>query len=187
MPNCPNYNCLDPLGSHTPNDCGEELLGGGSGVVLLECNHQLTDPSSAVQVQAEIDAGRATLVRGVKIGINAPSVIKVDSNAACVNQKVVTYDRTGTYVDGNVSALNVEFYKPIFAGRTFGGAIIYECGTEESDAGAEVTWIDAVISFEGGRILPPNNNEFQRFEGAMNWRSKFDADIYPAPAGIFTD
>jgi len=104
-----------------------------------------------------------------------------------VNQKLATYDRTGSYVDGNVSALNVEFYKPIFAGRAFGGIVIYECGTEESDAGAQITWIDSVVSFEGGRLLPVNNNEFQRFEGAFNWRSKFDADIFPAPAGIFTD
>lgn len=183
--NCPNYNCLDPLGVHTPNNCGEELLGGGSGVLLLECNHQLTDASNTGLINIEIAAGRATLIKGVKVGINLPSPIKVDSNAACVNQKVVTYDRTGSYVDGNVSPDNLVFYKPIFAGRSFGGMIIYECGTEESDAGAQVTWIDSVISFEGGRILPVNNNEFQRFEGAFSWRSKFDADLAPAPAGVF--
>jgi hypothetical protein len=183
--NCPNYNCNDPLGAWTANNCGEELLGGGGGVILLECNHQLTDPSNTGLINIEIAAGRAKLITGVKIGINAPSPVKVDSNAACQNQKLVTYDRTGSYVDGNVSADNVEFYKPIFAGRTFGGLIIWECGTEDSDAGPQVTWIDAVVNFEGGRILPPNNNELQRFEGAFNWRSRHDADIYAAPAGVF--
>lgn len=185
MANCINYNCSDPLGDHTLNDCGEELLGGGSGAVALECNHQLTDPSSAVQINAEIAAGRATLFKNVKIGLDAPSPVEVDSNIGCGSTKVVTYDRTGTWVDGNVNAANQDLYDNLFSGRQLGGLIIHECGTEETDT-PKVTWIDASITFTGGRILPTGNNEFQRFEGAFKWRGlRSKSSIHNKPTGIF--
>ena len=68
MANCYSYNCDDPLGNHLLNDCGNEKQGGIKDIIILECNHQLTDPSSQAQVEDEINAGRATKIQNLKIG-----------------------------------------------------------------------------------------------------------------------
>lgn len=185
MPNCVNYDCNDPLGTQLLNDCGEELLGGGSGALLLECDHQLTDPSSAVEIAAEIAAGRATLFKNVKIGIDQASPIEVDSNVSCGTSKLVNYDRTGTWIDGNVNSANVTLYDKVYSGRTFGGMVIYQCGTAEADSGELVEWIDAAITVTGSKLLPNTNNEFQTFNGTFKWRKKTMPSLHTAPVGIF--
>ncbi len=182
MANCVNYNCEDQLGDHLLNDCGEELQGGIESVIFLECDNQLTDPSDAVEVQAELDAGRATLVKNVKLSLDAPTPVKIASNVACAPDKIVRYDRTGSYVDGNVNDNNVDFYNEVFSGRSFGGLILHECETDK------VTWIDEEIIVEGGRIIPDNNGEFQTFTGVFNFQTKpdqVDGNIFNEPAGIF--
>lgn len=180
MANCINYNCNDPLGLHLLNDCGDELQGGVKHAIILECDTQLTDPSNAVQVQAEIDAGRATLVKNIKVGMPAASPVKIASNVACSTDKLVTYDRTLTWMDGNINDNNItEFYNNLLAGQSKGGLIIYECGADQ------VTWIDDEVRFTGSRIIPDSDNEFQRFECTVEWRNKYDSTIYSAPAGIF--
>ena len=185
MANCINYDCNDELGTYTQNDCGEELLAGVSGIVLLECNTQLTDPSSATEINDEIAAGRATLINGVKIGLDAPSPVEIDSNVVGATQKLVTYNRQGSLIDGNVSIANVEFYNKVFGGRTFGGAILYLKGTEESTAGAFVTYIDAPINFVGGLPIKNNNDENMTFNGTFKWRKKDMPALATAPVGIF--
>lgn len=186
MANCLNYDCNDPIGEHLPNDCGEELLGGSNGALVLECDHQLTDPSSAVQINAEIAAGRATLLTNAKIGIDAAAPIEVDSNVSCGTTKLVNYDRTGTLIDGNVNATNINFYDKLFSGRSFGGLILNLCGTAEAETtGAKVEWIDSAVTFTGSKLLPNNNNEFQTFSGAFKWRKKTMPSLHEAPEGIF--
>src|SRR3990170_4787181 len=106
MANCYNYNCDEALGNHLLNDCGEEKQGGIKDLIILECNHQLTDPSDANAVAAEINAGRATLVKNLKIGIAAPNPIEAEPQISCSTSKVVTYDRTANMVDGNVNSNN---------------------------------------------------------------------------------
>ncbi len=186
MANCINYNCTDDIGNHVPNTCGEELLGGSSQIILLECNSQLTDPSNGTQIAAEIAAGRANLLTNVKMSIAKPSPVEIDSNVACGSSVLVTYDRTGTIIDGNVNANNINFYNTVFGGRRFGGMILYLCGTEEANAGAKVEWIDASITFTGGKVLPDMSNAFQRFEGDFKWRKKDGNMIYSKPVGIFS-
>ena len=179
MTNCYNYNCDDPLGEHLLNICGTEKQGGIRDAVILQCNHQLTDPSNGTAVQAEIDAGRATLVKNLKIGIDAPSPIEAEPQIACSTAKVVTYDRTANWVDGNVNNTNVDFYNNLLGGQSKGGVILHECGADE------VTWIDDEIRFVGGRIVPNNDTEYQRFEATVKWRSKTEPGIYSTPVGIF--
>jgi len=185
MPGCLDYSCNEVLGVHELNVCGEELLGGVSALVLLECAHQLTDPSDPLQIAAEILAGRAYKVTGVKVGIAKPSPIEIESNVSCGTTKLVNYDRAGTLVDGNVNASNITFYNGVFGGRVFGGAILYLCGTEESAGGAKVEWIDAAITFTGGKVTPNSNNAFQTFEGDFKWRKKKGATLHTAPVGTF--
>lgn len=185
MANCINYDCLDALGAYLNNDCGEELLAGISGMILLECNNQLTDPSDAVEVAAEIAAGRATLIDGIKVGLDAPSPVEVDSNTVGATQKLVTYNRQGNLIDGNVSSANSTFYNKVFGGRTFGGMILYIKGTAESTGGAQVVFVDAAVNFTGGLPIKNNNDENMTFQGTFKWRKKDMPALVAAPAGIF--
>lgn len=179
-----NPYCFNPLGQQRPNDCEEELLGSSDAALFLLCNHQLLDPSDPLQVQAEIDAGRARLVKNVKISMAAPSPIKVPSQIGGRLDKLVNYDRTATLIDGNISPENVEFYAPLLTGLPLGGMLIYEKGTEQSDV-QYVTFIDSVVNLEGGRVLPETDTEFQRFEIKILWRRKEEPRQFIAPAGIF--
>jgi len=183
--NCLNFECSEELGIHLPNECGEELLGGGSGVVLFECNTELTDPTDATQINAEIAALRATLIDGIKVGLELPSPILVDSNIVGATQTLVTYDRSGTLSDSNVNSNNVSLYDVIGGGRKFGAMLIYIKGTEESNAGAKCFFINAAVQFTGGLPMKNNNDEIMTFQYTFKWRKKTMQSLGVAPAGIF--
>lgn len=179
MANCINYECDEALGTHLLNACGEEIQGGVKNCIVLECGHTVTDPSNATEIQDNIDNGKATLIKNVKISLPAPSPIMAASNVACSTDKLVTYDRSLSLMDGNVNDVNIDFYNRLLSGQSKGGIIIHECAADK------VTWIDDEIKFVGGRIIPDNDNEFQRFEITGNWRNKYEAQIYDVPPGIF--
>ncbi len=179
MANCESY-CVDPVGDHSVLLC-EAVLGGISDVILLECDHQLTDPSSASQINAEIAANRATLVKQIKVGMEAPSPIEIDSQVSCSPSRVVNYDRTITLLDGSVDDANVDFYNDVLDGRRFGGLILHECGTETD----RVTWVDSAVTLQGGRIIPNDDNEAQRFEATAAWKNISMGNIFAVPIGIF--
>lgn len=185
MANCVSYECDVALGTHLLNDCGEELLAGISGVILLQCNHLLTDPSSAVQINAEIAAGRAVKFDNLKIGLDEPTPVTVDSNIVGGTPKLVTYDRSGTWVDSNVNQNNINTYNELLGGKIMGGAIAYIKGTEESNVGAKVLWINAAISFTGGLPIQNDNNVNMFFNNKFNWRKKDMPSMYTAPVGVF--
>lgn len=182
MAYCINYNC-DPLGIHTLNeDCGDELLGGLSDAVLFDCNHTVTDFTNGTQINSNIAAGRAWLVRNIKVGLNAGSPVNIDSLKACGTQTLVTYERSGSWIDGNVNAENIDdFYNPLFRGRSIGAMLLKECG----NSSAKATLITAEITFVGDRIVPDNNNELQRFEATFNWKDKNMPTQINEPAGVF--
>lgn len=182
---CLNYNCAGTLDLHTPNDCGEELLGGSDAIIILECDHQLTDPSDGTAILAEIAAGRATLIEGVKVSIEAPAAVELEPLVACETAQVINYDRAGTLLDGNVSAVNINFYTPILRNRKFGGVILRLCGTTGSNQGEQVIWIDSTVKFKGGLIYPPGNNEQIRLEASFAWRNANEPDMYASPTGVF--
>jgi len=182
MANCVNYDCQDVIGDHTLNQCGEELPGGIKDVILLECDHVITDPSNATQINAALTDGTATLIKNVSYELPAAAPVLVDSTVACSTQKVARYDRTLAYIDGNVSDVNVVFYNEVNSSRSFGGIILHECGKDE------VTFIDEEIRFTGSRIIPNNNNEFQTFAGTGTWETdpdNVDGRIFSTPANIF--
>lgn len=182
MANCINYNC-DDLQPHTLNaDCVEPLLGGLSDAVIFDCDHQVTDFTNGTQVNAEIAAGRAWLVQNIKVGIPAPSPIEIDALKACGTMTLVNYDRTATWTDGNVNNFNtVDFYCPLLRGRTIAAIILRECGNPDS----MVTLINDEISFRGGKIVPDNNSELQRYEITLSWKSKCDPESINEPVGVF--
>ena len=181
MANCIDYNCSD-LEDHVKNDCEDERQGGSDQMIILDCDHQLTDPSSAAEINAEIAAGRAKLVQNIKLGWDVPTAVTVDSNIAGRTPKVVNYDRTGQIMDGNVNQFTNTFWDSLNNGRAVGGMIVYESG----NGGDKVTWIDAAIQFQGGRTLPNTDTEFQRYEETFTWRSLTEPAIYDSPTGIFS-
>jgi len=181
MANCINYNC-DELGSHTINDeCGDEILGGIKHVVLLDCGHSVVDPSDAAEINAALAANEAVLIRNVKLSVDAGSPVEIDPPVACSPAKVITYERQGTFIDGNVNNANVTFYNGVFGGRSLGGMILFECGNEANET---ITFIDSEIRMQGDRLIPDSNTDFQRFEGTFKWRSKNMPAIYAAPVGV---
>ena len=180
-----NYShCSDPLGTHALNDCGDELLAGGSGIILFDASTILTDPSNGTQILTEIAAGRAVLLDNVKIGIDDPSPVEIESNIVGGTTRVVTYNRTGTIIDANVSNANVSFYNNVFNGRKFAAAIIYLKGTEESSQ-TLVYYIDSDISFTGGLPIKNNNDDTMKFTGKFTWRKLAMPTLPNAPVSIF--
>jgi hypothetical protein len=178
MSNCISYLC-DELDAHQLNDCEEEIQGGFPHVILLDCGHEITDPSNAEEVDAAITAGKAILVKNVKFGVEARSAIQIDSNIACRPQKTVNYDNTATLIDGNVNNQNALFYEKIFGGRAIGGIIALNCAT------GDVWWYDASMYATGALIQPASDDEFMRFEGTFAWKGKGITRRFAAPAGVF--
>lgn len=184
MAYCGNlYNCSNAFAEdYVPGTCGEFFLGGISAILLLRCDVTITDPTSGTEIQNLIDGNDAKLILGVQGQIDAPSGVSVTSFISCVPDIPVTYDRTITFADRNVTAQNVEFYNSInaAAGWTNGGALLYQCDADR------VLFVDAPLRLSGGMITPPQNNEMQRFEWTLTYRDQTDPLIYDAPAGIFT-
>lgn len=179
---CINYNCIDPLGEHTLNTCGVERQGGASALVLFECGSLPTDATDGAEINALIAAGEAYLIKNVNVSYGAASPIEIDSNVPCQPQKVINYDREGALVDSNVNAANVEFYNKIFAGRVFGGAIIFECGNEDDP---KAKYISKSITFTGSDVLPNTDGEWQRFEATFKWKSrKPNVEVIDVPQGV---
>jgi hypothetical protein len=183
--NCDNYNCGDDIGDHELNTCSEELRGGGSSVIFFECNTEITDYTSSAQILAEIAAGRANLFSNVKIGIDAGSPITADALQACSTQTLISYDRTFSLIDANVNSNNTDLYNTLFAGRKFGSALIYICGTTDADAGAKTILIDSEVKGTGSLIVPNTDQESMRFEGSFSWRKKAGPLLLDAPTGVF--
>lgn len=184
MYNCINYGCGDPLDDYNQNICDELIQGGLGAMIVLYCGSQITDPSSAAQINIELAAGRAKIIRGMMATIEAPTPIQIDPYVPCQTQTTVNYDRTGTYRNGNVSSGNDEFHNTLFAGKPFGGLILYNCSSDSS-GNNWVDWIDEAVKFTGGKIIPANDNEAQRYEGTFAWRGINGPVRYAAPAGIF--
>lgn len=179
MATCLDYGCADEIQAQLLNDCEQEVLGGASAAVVLPCGHTITDPSDGTAINALIASGDARLYENLKIGIDLPSAVEIESNIACRPPKRVTDERSGTWIDGNVNSNNVSAYDSL-KNNTIGGLIISEC-----DSG-KVTFINEPLSFSGGRILPPTDSEFQRFEMVFKWKSRTEPTIHDAPVGVFS-
>lgn len=180
--NCNNYNCDDNLGTHTPNDCNDISLGGYADLLLLECDHAITDPGNATQVETALADDTAHLILNVKSSLPAPSAIKQSSLVANQPDIVTGYELSGTLVDGSVSSANSTFYNNVGGGRSFGGLIFHN--KEEG----KVYWHNAAVRFEGGLVMPENDSEAERYEYSFNLK-KDPNDANPTisvePAGIF--
>jgi hypothetical protein len=167
------------------NDCDEEVQGGIPNIIILDCGHQLTDEdiSNGTAVNDEITAGRAWLLKNVKVGAAAPSATTVDSNIALKTPKVTKYTTEFTLVDGNVNNTNSEFYNQFGNGQPFGGLILHQ-----PDEGI-VLFYNNDFRGMGGLVVPDNDGEFMRFEYSMSMDSKpsnVNPVYAPEPTGVFS-
>ena len=136
MADCPNYGCTD-WEDYVSGTCGQFFLGGISSAILLRCGVNQTDvlTTGAVdetKVDALLASGDAKLLTGLRISIEAPSAVTADSFVSCVSDVAVTYDRTLTWQDRNVTAENVTFYNSINSASGFqvGGILLRECDAD---------------------------------------------------------
>lgn len=183
MYNCTDYCNTDPIGTPEVIGCGNDPVGGMSAAIFLACNHQISDPSNATQINAALANETAWLFKRCSVEIGEPSPVEQDSLIPCETSQLVTYDREFTYTNPNVSQANIDVHNRLFSGRTLGGALLLECGSDDDDD-QYVTWIDSALKLTGGRVVPGKNTEFQRFSGKGKWRGKKDPQRYPAPVGV---
>ncbi len=172
------YTC-DDLEEQVLNiDC-DPLTGVVPEVMLFKCGATPTDPSDDTEINALLAAGDAVLYKSLKVLVNAPSEISQASLVAGETDAVSNYDRTISWIDGNVNALNIDAYNAMNSsnGKVFGGALLYYC---ESD---QVKFIQGNSRLIGG--FNDVENEQSKWEGELRWRSKTDPTLHAAPAGIF--
>lgn len=179
---CYTYNCQNVLGDHTLNDCENEVPSGFVNLILLNCDHQLTDASNGTLVNAEITAGRATLIRNIKAGVPAASANTVASNIANAPDKVARYALEVSVMDGNINDANMTFYNTLFSGTSFGGLILHN--EEES----VVLFYNNELRGQGSLVAPDNNGEFMRYEYTLSMNLRKDAvlpEYSDEPSGVF--
>ena len=183
MATCSSYNCLS-LGAYnsTLDNCSTFRTGGTSAIVLLACDHQITDPTDGTAILAEIAAGRAWLVENLKVGISAGTPVTVDPITACSTPRVIKNTYSGTIFDAKVDATNNDFWNQLTNGYVIGGMIMNVCSTDGlSDI---AIYVDAEISFSGGLVQPDVNTDLIRFEVSFTWNS-VGYDIITAPTGVW--
>ena len=181
---CETYNCDDEFGTQTLVDCNTAYTGGIKNIILLLCGHTVTDASDGVQINANIDSGKAVLIKNIKANLPDPSPRTATPPIACQPDTVTTYDRTLVVVDGNVNqANNAAYIDPIVSGASFDSVIVDEC---EAD---RVTWLrpDGSGSFtgQGGRVIPESNGEFQVYNLTLAWTSRTEGEITNRPSNVF--
>ena len=177
---CVSY-CDEALLEHDLVNCGEYKLGGSPSVIIGSCGTTLTDPSSAEEIQALLDAGTARLISDIRFGMPAGSPVLVDSPVGCGSQIRINEDRTATLYDGNVTDNNNDFWNDL-NNRKIAWVLAYSC-----DSG-KVIFINppGAITTSANFIFPEQNNELQRYEATLSWRDKNIPTQYAAPAGIFS-
>jgi hypothetical protein len=176
---CVSY-CDSALISHDLVNCGEYKLGGISAIIIGACGTTVADPSSAVEIQALLDAGTAKLIEDIRFALPAGSPVTVDSPIGCGTPIRINEDRTATLYDANVTDDNSTFWDDV-NNRRIGWIMAYSC-----DSG-KIVWIDPAVGITTSAqfIIPEQNNELQRYEVTFAWRSKSIPAQLPAPAGIF--
>lgn len=180
---CIDYNCAE-LSDHEllAGLCGGGRVGGGHHLILGLCGSTLTDPSDGTEINELIAANDAYVVANLKVSLNAPSPVLVDSTTACGTQDIANYDRSAGVEDYNVTYNNCNFYTGVFGGRRFAWALIFECETE--GLAATVTFIDSVIKINGGRQYDNNNTTFQKYVYTLAWRTRAEPCQFAAPTGV---
>lgn len=177
-----NYNCPD-LPPHEQIDCGDYQKGGVSAIGILECDHLITDFTSASQTNDAITSGKLTIIQGIKGQIPEPAPIEVESRVGCgPDTDLDGFNRTATWKDFNVVDTNVTFYNELNKRKSF--LIVYNCNDDEDDDG-KITVIEASTSFVAHKMLPELNGESQMWNVVAKWTKFDESPTFDAPADIY--
>ncbi len=173
------YYCYDVDDYPTETGCEtqDEYMAGWDAVALVQCGTTITDPSSAIELEALVASGALKFIKNIKGGLDEPSALTIDSTTSCGTSKTINYDRTFTFQDFKTSKEVVEWYNEA-VDLSFGGALLRGCdGT--------LTYIDAEVKITAA-LSGENNNAVAKFiTGTLSWRSKYNPVPFVEPAGIF--
>ena len=176
MADC-GYQCSD-LPVHEKVVCGEYLKGGQSSIGILNCDHTITDFTSATQINAAINNGSLKLIEPVVAEIPAASPVEGANPSGCGAATILdSFDRTVKFTDYNVTADNIDFFNALNRRKTF--LVVYHCADQK------LTVIEDAVSWVAFRISPANEREKQSWDVTGKWTSLDEAPIFVAPAGIF--
>lgn len=175
-----DYNCTE-LPEHEKVQCGAHRKGGISAIGVLECNHTITDFTSASQAYANILAGKLTIIAGIKGEFAAASPIEGENPEACGATTILDgFDYVFNFKDFHVTSSNDSFYEALNKRSSY--VVFFYCQDDEIRVvERKVVW----------SILPPispeSNKEKQMYTGTIKWSSDVDEfpTLYTAPDAIY--
>jgi len=178
--NCPSYQCSD-VEAYPGADSCTTYKGGSNRIILFKCGLDV-DISNGPEIETAITNGDAIDYKNVKINWDAPSIVTSPSYVGCVPDVPAAYDNSITFIDRNVTSDSVDHYNSANAstGFTFGAALIYECSADRW------SYIVAPITLQGGRAFPDQDNDLQRFEHQLIYRSQNASPRILATAPVFS-
>lgn len=183
MATCATYNCLSlDTWESTLDNCATYRAGGSSAIILLACDHQITDPTSVTQVDAEIAAGRAWLMENIKVGLTPQTPETVAPVTACGTERVINNIYQMSIFASQVNETNATFVNSLTAGYVLGGVIIGVCETDGLTN--LLLYSDSEVAVQGGLVLPDNNSDVIRFEMTATFKTQ-GVDVYEDTEGVF--
>jgi len=171
MANCATYNCASlTTFESTLDNCATYRAGGSSSIVLLACGHQITDPTSLTEVEAEISAGRAWRMENVKVGLTPQTLETVDSVTSCGTERVINNVYSASIYASQVSPDNSTFINALTAGYVLGGMIMGVCST--TGLTDLLLYVDAEVAVQGGLVNPDTNSDLIRYELTATFKTQ---------------
>ena len=182
MANCASYNCQSlSTWESTLDNCATYRAGGSSSIIILACDHTITDPTDLAAVEAEILAGRAWRMENVKVGFAPGSPETVAPVTSCGTERVINNTYSVTMFASQVSSTNATFVNALTSGYVTGGLMFGVCPTDGlTDM---LLYADAEVSYTGGLVLPDTNSDVIRFE--MTATFKGNVEVYADTEGVF--
>lgn len=176
MSDC-NYNCAE-LPEHEIVDCNQYPKGGIDAMAVLDCDHGITDWTSAEDWQTAIDSNKATIITQIKGELPDPSPVEGDNPVGAGPDTILDgFDRTFTWTEGNVTAGNIDMINRL---NKWKGPLVFREANEN-----RITVIDETGTYVVMRGVPNSKKNKQMIKGTYKWSAFNEPAIYDEPAGIF--
>lgn len=180
MASC-NYNCAE-LPDHLQVDCSEYSLGGVSAFATLDCDHTISDFTSAEEWETNIASGLAKIYKGVKGEVPNSSPVQVDNPIGCGAQQVLLgLDNVLNIKDSNTNTTNDDLYAKLNKQRLI--VVAFMCEQNEIAVSNGPAVFTALA-----RNIPEGNRVYQMYQIGSTFFSKVGEipfAVYDAPEGIF--
>lgn len=179
-------NCTD-IGVHDPEDlvCKGPRPAGSSSIVIFLCLDNVSDITSAAQINAAIAADEAILVENIRFGSAAPTPTLSPKTTSCGLEQVLYNTYPLTLVDYSYNETNNDLWSTFSGGVTAKAILAWDCLKDTfSDTSRFYNATGGSIQFTGGLVDPDDDAEAARFE--MNGSFKGTVSIISTPAGVFS-